>query len=352
MHHWITEKNIPILMLSNADLQWPQSDIDEAISMTEDFTRAIQETGHPVSRLYVKTNNLSELLSPYSPDKYVIINWCEELPGVPYSGALVAQELEQRGYAYTGSDSLALELGQDKHRIKLRLKDHGIPTPNWESLTSPKISNWKQFPAIVKPSYEHCSYGITREAVVQSLPELKKRVSYVLDELKQPAIVEDFIDGREFHVGVIGNGRIHVLPPAEIDYSPFDDIHDRLCTYQANFDKNSLAYQVTKPKLPIHLPKAQLAALKKIVIAAYKATNCRDYARMDIRLRGNTFYILDVNHNADLSPDTSIVLGAGLMGLSYGMLGSYLVNLASRRHTSIKSSIKILKKGEKRCREL
>ena len=104
--------------------------------------------------------------------------------------------------------------------------------------------------------------------------------------------------------------------------------------------------------IPIHLPKAQLAALKKIVIAAYKATNCRDYARMDIRLRGNTFYILDVNHNADLSPDTSIVLGAGLMGLSYGMLGSYLVNLASRRHTSIKSSIKILKKGEKRCREL
>jgi D-alanine-D-alanine ligase len=352
MNRWITETNIPILMLSNADLQWPQNDIDEAITMTETFVHAIRETGHPISRLYVNSNNLEELLKPYSPDKYIIFNWCEELPGVPYSGSLVAQELEQHGYVYTGSDSFALELGQDKHRIKLHLKAHGIPTPAWQTFTSAQISDWEQFPAIVKPSYEHCSYGITREAVVQSLPELTKRVSYVLEELKQPAIVEDFIDGREFHVGVIGNGRVHVLPPAEIDYSPFDDIHDRLCTYQANFDTTSLAYQLTKPKLPVKLPRSQLSALKKVVKAAYRATNCRDYARMDIRLRGNTFYVLDVNHNADLSPDTSIVLGAGLMGLSYGMLGSLLVNLASQRHLKISSSIKFIKIGEKKCLEL
>ena len=352
MNRWITDTNIPILMLSNADLQWPQNDIDEAITMTETFVDAIRETGHPITRLYVNTNNLDELLKPYSPDKYIILNWCEELPGVPYSGSLVAQKFEQRGYVYTGSDSFALELGQDKHRTKLHLKAHGIPTPAWQTFTSDQISDWKRFPAIVKPSYEHCSYGITREAVVQSLPELTNRVSYVLEELKQPAIVEDFIDGREFHVGVIGNGRVHVLPPAEIDYSPFDDIHDRLCTYQANFDTTSIAYQLTKPKLPVKLPRSQLSALKKVVKAAYRATNCRDYARMDIRLRGNTFYILDVNHNADLSPDTSIVLGAGLMGLSYGMLGSLIVNLASQRHPKISSSIKFMKIGEKKCLEL
>jgi D-alanine-D-alanine ligase len=352
MHNWITETNIPILMLSNADLQWPQGDFDEAIHMTERFIHAIQAIGHPVSCLYVKTNNLSELLRPYSPDEYVIFNWCEELPGVPYSAALAARELEQRGYTYTGSDSFALELGQDKHRTKLRLNAHGIPTPIWRTFTSANTLDWKQFPAIVKPSYEHCSYGITREAVVTSPTELNKRVRYVLEELKQPAIVEDFIDGREFHVGVIGNGRIHVLPPAEIDYSSFRDIHDRLCTYESNFDTKSLAYQLTKPKLPVHLPRAQVSVLNKIVKAAYKATNCRDYARMDIRLRGNTFYVLDVNHNADLSPDTSIVLGAGLIGLSYGLLGSLLVNLASRRHPKINSSIKIMKIGEKKCLEL
>jgi D-alanine-D-alanine ligase len=352
MDNLITESNIPVLMLSNADLQWSFDDIRESINMTENLVGALKEIGHPVSCLYVESNNLPELLSPYSPTEYIVFNWCEELPGVAYSAALVTQELEQRGFTYTGSDSFALELGQDKHRIKHRLKANGIPTPAWQTFTSADIPAWSRFPAIVKPSYEHCSFGITREAVVQTMPELIHRVHYVLDELKQPAIVEDFIDGREFHVGVIGNGLIHVLPPAEIDYSSFDDIHDRLCTYQANFDKTSLAYQLTMPKLPASLTCQQLSALKKIVSAAYRATNCRDYARMDIRLGEDTFYVLDVNHNADLSPDTSIVLGAGLIGLTYGMLGSVLINLAAQRHPKFKIKIYKEKMGEKRCLEL
>jgi D-alanine-D-alanine ligase len=332
MDNLITETSLPVLLLSNADIQWSLDDIQESMEMTENLIRALQEIGHPVSCLYVKTNNLPELLNQYSPDEYIVFNWCEELPGVPYSAALVAQELEHRGYAYTGSDSFALELGQDKQRTKHHLITNGIPTPAWQTFTSMHIPEWSRFPAIVKPSYEHCSYGITRDAVVQSHPELIQRVRYVLNELHQPAIVEDFIDGREFHVGVIGNGLIHVLPPAEIDYSSFDDIHDRLCTYEANFDKTSLAYQLTKPKFPASLTSRQMAALEKIVSNAYRATNCRDYARMDIRLRGDAFYVLDVNHNADLSPDTSLVLGAGMLGLSYGKLGSLLINLAAQRH--------------------
>lgn len=332
MENLITDPSLPVLVLSNANHEWSQDDILEAISMTENLVDALREAGHPTTCQYVETNNLSEILNSYSPNDFIVFNWCEELPDVPYSGALVALLLEQRGFTYTGSNSFALELGQDKHRTKLRLKSNDIPTPNWQTFTSTHIPEWSRFPAIVKPSYEHCSYGITREAVVQTMPELIHRLSYILDELKQPAIVEDFIDGREFHVGVVGNSLIRMLPPAEIDYSSFDDIHDRLCTYEANFDKTSLAYQLTKPKLPVDLTKSQLSTLEEVVIAAYQATDCQDYARMDIRLRGGTFYVLDVNHNADLSPDTSIVLGAGLLGLSYGMLGSLLINLAARRH--------------------
>ena len=167
-----------------------------------------------------------------------------------------------------------------------------------------------------------------------------------------PAIVEDFIDGREFHVGVVGNGTIHMLPPAEIDYSAFDDIHDRLCTYESNFDKTSLAYHITKPKIPVALTDRQLAHMEEIVIAAYRATDCRDYARMDLRLRDGAFYVLDVNHNADISPDTSIVLGAGLIGLSYGIFGSFLINLAAQRHPIFRSFFQTTRTGELRCLEL
>jgi D-alanine-D-alanine ligase len=133
-------------------------------------------------------------------------------------------------------------------------------------------------------------------------------------------------------VGVIGNGALRVLPAAEIDYSAFNDIHDRLCTYEANFDKDSLAYVYTIPKQPASLTHSQLCDLEAVVTAAYRATDCRDYARMDIRLRDGVFYVLDVNHNADICSDNSLVHGFELVGYSYGQFGSLLVNLAAHRH--------------------
>jgi D-alanine-D-alanine ligase len=275
----------------------------------------------------------------------IVFNWCEEVPGIPRSSALVALELERGGFSYTGADASALALCQDKRRIKRRLQERGIRTPEWQVYASAQSVHWTQFPAIVKPAFEHCSFGIAREAVVQSTAELMQRVCFVLEELQQPAIVEDFIDGREFHVGVIGNGILRVLPPAEIDYSAFDDIHDRLCTYEANFDKTSLAYQFTTPTLPAVLTQDQLSSLEEIVIAAYRATGCRDFARMDIRLRDDTFYILDVNHNADISPETSLVLGAEMVGYTYGQFGSLLINLAAQRHARFASKAAQLPKN-------
>jgi D-alanine-D-alanine ligase len=343
---------LPILMLSNADHQWSLEDIRESIQLTENFVSALKDIGHPVSRVYVETNNLSDLLSSYDPDEVIIFNWCEELPGIPHSGALAAQALEQHGFTYTGADSCALTLGQDKIRVKRRLNNCGITTPTWQVFTEAPQIDWSRFPAIVKPAHEHCSLGITREAVVQSTPELLRRVGYVLEELQQPAIVEDFIDGREFHVGVIGNDALRMLPPAEIDYTAFDDIHDRLCTYESNFDKNSLAYRLTTPRLPAVLTNDQLCCLEEIVLAAYRATDCRDYARMDIRMNDGTFYILDVNHNADISPDTSLVLAAEMIGYSYGQFGSLLVNLAAQRHPTLGSVFQTKRTLEKRCLEL
>ena len=334
MENLYSRTDLPVLMLSNVDHRWSLEEIRESVSLTDNLVRALQDVGHPVSSIYMETNNLPDLLRPYYPDELIVFNWCEELPGIPRSGALVAQELERRGFTYTGADSYALALSQDKRRVKRRLQKRGIPTPAWQVFTSAPTAGWTRFPAIVKPAFEHCSFGIAREAVVQSTAELIKRVRYVLEELQQPALVEDFIDGREFHVGVIGNGVLRVLPPAEIDYSSFDDIHDRLCTYESNFDKTSLAYQFTVPKMPAVLTNDQLCSLEEVVIAAYRATDCRDYARMDIRLRNGTFYILDVNHNADISPDTSLVMTAEMAGYSYGQFGSLLVNLAARRHQS------------------
>jgi len=296
------------------------------------MAEALQVTGHQLLRARLEDDNIASLLSRYDPAEVIVFNWCEEVPGIPRSSWMVAQELERQGFTYTGADYPALVLSQDKRQIQQRLKDAGISTPEWKIYYSESEIDWEIFPAIVKPAFEHYSLGISRESVVLNLCELINRVNYVIEKHQQPVIVEEFIDGREFHVGVVGNDMLQMLPPAEIDFSVFPDIHDRLCTYEANFVPSSLAYQNSFAKLPIHFTADELSRLEKAVLGAYRATNCRDYARMDVRVRDSVFYILDVNHNADLSPDNSLIKAAEMIGYPYGYFGSLLVNLAAERH--------------------
>jgi len=326
------QTDLPVLMLNNLDHSWPQADIDLCIEMGDMMTEAMRATGHPVIRARLEDDQLSDLLRKYDPNEVIVFNWCEEVPGVPRSSWMVAQELERQGFTYTGADYPALVLSQDKRQVQQRLKDACVPTPLWKIVYSTKDIDWEVFPAIVKPAFEHYSLGITRDSVVVSSAELARRVSYVIEQHQQPVLVEEFIDGREFHVGVVGNSRLQMLPPAEIDFSIFNDIHDRLCTYEANFDPNSLAYQNSWAKLPIDVTLEELKCMEKAALGAYQATNCRDYARMDIRMRNGVFYILDVNHNADLSPDNSLIKAAEMIGYPYGWFGSLLINLAAERH--------------------
>jgi D-alanine-D-alanine ligase len=343
---------IPVLLLYNINPTWSQQDIQECLAASHELSGGLISSGHPVQEVCLQSAELENVLRNFNPENFLIFNWCEELPGISRSEARVAQILENLGYTFTGASSRTLAIGQEKPRVKRLLHRYQVPSPVWQVYTSSQKIHWDRFPAIVKLAYEHSSYGITRESVVQSKEELDKRVCYVNNELGQPALVEEFIDGREFHVGVIGNDDARVLPPAEIDYSFFQDIHDRLCTYESNFDKTSLAYQHTIPKIPARLTKDQLSRVEALALSAYRAIDCRDYARMDLRLRDGTFYLLDVNPNPDISADTSLVKGAEQVGLSYGKLGSLLVSLAAQRHPNSSTYLQTAETGEERCLDL
>jgi len=327
----ITCVDIPVLLLYNLDPSWSMQDQHECHAVVDSFASALNKAGHAVHNVCIRSDDLETVLEKFDPELFLIFNWCEELPGIPRSEDEVAQILERLGFTFTGASSNTLALCQNKPYVKQLLLANLITTPEWQVISSLSDIPWSKFPAIVKLPFEHCSYGISRESVVQSMPELIQRVRYVLNEMHQPALVEEFIDGREFHVGVVGNDSLKVLPPAEIDYSSFPDIHDRLCTYESNFDPTSLAYQLTLPKVPAELTMEQINDLKGMIISAYRLLKCRDYARMDIRMRNGIFYLLDVNPNPDISPDTSLVLGGGLIGLSYGELGSLFLHLAAQR---------------------
>jgi D-alanine-D-alanine ligase len=327
---------LPVLLIYNVDSAWMAHERDEVTRETQRLGSAMEEQGHSVTLVPITTADLVAQLAPYHPDDHIVFNWCECLPGISHSEALVAEILESLHFVFTGADSRALTLSQDKQRVKALLTTHSIPTPSWAVYENTNADGWDCFPAIVKPVYEHCSIGITPEAVVMSKNELQKRIDHILKTYRQPALVEDFIDGREFRASFWGNSRPSILPIVEMGFSAFPDLRERLCTYDSKFDPGSRHYNRIETLLPAPLREDESRLLCKSAAAAYSVIGCRDYGRIDLRLRDGIFCVLDVNPNPDLSADASMAYAAESAGFSYGALGSYLVALAACRHPLLK----------------
>ncbi len=324
--------DLPVLILHNVDHAWEPKDIDEALHRAAEIESALRELGHPVANVPVCDANLRARLRDYDPDKYIVFNWCEGLPGIPNSEALVARILTELNFTKTGSPSKVLALCWDKPKVKRMLDQWGIPTPSWRVYESPEPNGWMWFPAIVKPSREHCSLGLTTASVVLTPDELCERIAYVLERFRQPALVEEFIDGREFSITILGNGAPKTLPPAEMDYSAFEDVRERLCTFDSKFSPGSRHYEQIQVRVPVKLKEVEHERLERIALAAYRMLHCLDYARMDIRLANDLFNVLDITPNPAISPENSMAQAAELAGYSYGALISRLVNLAAFRH--------------------
>ena len=254
------------------------------------------------------------------------------MPGIARSEALVADVLEEMGFAYSGSPPPVLRLSGDKEKVKDVLLQAGVPAPQGCVCPTAHHVQWDRFPAIVKPVREHCSIGITPEAVVLDEKAMMERIAFVIETYQQPALVEDFIDGREFRVTLWGNEEVEMLPPVEMEFSAFSDLRERLCSWDAKFTPGSRHYTEIRTVAPAPLTQEELGLLDKVSRAAYRAMGIRDYARFDFRLREGVFYLLDPNPNPDISADASLALMAELAGLSYGQMGSRLVSLAAKRH--------------------
>lgn len=325
-------RELPVLMLYNLDPAWAREEQDAALAATEELIDALRAEGHPVTPVRVDDLDLRRILSPYDPSRFVILNWCEALPGIAHSDALAAEALEEMGFAYTGSPPPVLRLSGDKEKVKDVLHRAGVPIPQGCVCPTARHVSWERFPAIVKPVHEHCSIGITPEAVVLDLHALRGRISFVTETYQQPALVEEFIDGREFRVTLWGNEDVEMLPPVEMEFSAFSDVRERLCSWDAKFTPGSRHYTEIRTVAPAPLTTEELRLLEKVSLAAYRAMGIRDYARFDFRLRDGAFYLLDPNPNPDISSDASLALMAELAGHSYGQMGSRLIHLAAKRH--------------------
>lgn len=277
--------------------------------------------------------SLVELLDRDGPFD-VAINLCESLRGDPRYEIPVVVLLEARGIDYTGNPPLALRQCLDKGKARQTLADAGVPTPAGGYITTraelAAMIDTLPLPAIVKPGRQDGSIGIESASVVRTRTALEQRVRYVLKEIG-PAVVEAFIDGREFNVSILGDLEPRCLPIAEIDFSGMPADVPNIVSYKAKWDTSTKEYKGT---VPVFDTTTEVLArrLRKAALGAFRALSLRDYARIDLRVdaEGRPF-VVDVNPNCDLAPDAGFPRAAAKDGLDYEALIQTLIGFALDR---------------------
>jgi D-alanine-D-alanine ligase len=269
-------------------------------------------------------------LAELEPD--CAFNLCESLAGDARLESAVPLLLELLGVTFTGSAPEALSHALYKDRVKRRLEAAGVPTPRARVLKRPGDPCDLPFPLIVKPAREDGSVGIAWDSVVYDAAALARKVADLVGRLRQPCLVEEFIEGREFNVALLGYPTARALPLSEIDFSGLPAGCPRVVSYDAKWCEGSAADLGTVPRLHPELPNALAARVRKVAVEAFRAVGVRDYGRVDVRLspRGVPF-VVDVNPNSDLARNAGLARAAAGVGIEYSALIRLLVRYALRR---------------------
>lgn len=321
----------PVLLLYNIDSTWTPAEAIDCQRHIDRMAEALRDEGHAVQPVEVRRDVITPLRN-YDPRQAVIFNWCEGIDGQPNAYDLVTQTLDGLGFAYTGSESWALANTQNKASFKAILDALGIATPRWRVFTEARDADaWTLFPAIVKPVAEHCSYGITADSVVDDGAGLRRQIDAVMGKFGVGALVEEFIEGREINVSIWGNGAPEALPLYEIEFPDIDDPRRRIVDYDSKWMLDSFQYTHTPSRCPTDLDEPVAERVRATALAAYRAMRCRDYGRIDIRLRDGLPYAVDVNANCDITIDGGFAKTAQVAGYGYGAMASRIVGWANKR---------------------
>jgi D-alanine-D-alanine ligase len=287
-------------------------DSPETIAAISD---AIASFGHAVVHLEA-TPDLPRILAEADVD--LVFNIAEGLIGRNRE-AQVPALCELLGIPYTGSDSATLAIALDKALAKKVFKQHGILTPEFQLFETgrERMLPTLKFPVIVKPNAEGSSKGIADTSVFDDEASMRTAVKALIDKYRQPALVEQYITGREFTVGLIGERRPRVLPPMEIvfkDKTKERPVYD--FTVKQDFEKH------VEYKCPAPLTPTEAKAIERAAREVFDALDCRDFARIDIRMNAQgQVYVFEVNPLPGLTPDYSdLVLIGKAVGMDYRTL--------------------------------
>jgi D-alanine-D-alanine ligase len=325
---------VKIAILHDADAAGPPED-----PVLGQIDSALGDAGHEPVRVVTvdEVRALVGAIEREQPD--FVFNLAESFAGRSALESNVAALLNLLGMRYTGSSPAGLMLAGDKALAKKILAFHGIRTPQFAATWRGAV-DWAgeiEFPLIVKPPQEDASIGITRTSVVRDLKELLDTMAALQSEYQSQVLVEEFIEGREFYVGVIGNANPEALPLMELDFSKFPADRPRIASWAAKWgdegDARGEEWDAADTLFPDDVPEELVSRISMAATQAFQALRLRDYARVDVRVNDSgEVFVLEVNPNCYLERESEFARAAARAGLDHPSVIKRILELAQARY--------------------
>jgi D-alanine-D-alanine ligase len=336
----VTVSKLRVLALVHRHLI-PPDRVDEGTDITSepwrteyDVISTLRSMGHDVRPLGVHDDlgEIRRLATEWKP--HIAFNLLEGFDDVTIFDQNVVSHLELLKLSYTGCNPRGLLLARDKSLSKKLLAYHRIPVPEFEVFRIGRpIRRLKrlQFPLIVKSLTQEASIGISQASVVDNDEKLKERVAFIHASIGTAAIAEQYIDGRELYVGIIGNQALQALPVWELFFTNMPEGAKRIATDRVKWSaKYQKKYGIDSGPAK-DLPEAAADAIQHVCKRAYRALELSGYARIDLRMdEAGNVWVLEANPNPQIARGEDFAASAAKVGLSYETLLQRILNLGLR----------------------
>jgi D-alanine-D-alanine ligase len=291
----------------------------------------LRHLGHHVRVVGIgdRLTELREAIRDWRP--HVVFNLLEEFSGIVSYDHYVVAYLELMRQPYTGCNPRGMMISRDKVLTKQVLASHRIPTPRFQLF--PFRQRFREprrltFPLFVKSPTDDASLGISQASVVEDMARLRERVEFIHDQLQSDALVEEYIDGRELYVGVLGNERLTALPAWEMDFGTLPEVQSAIATRKVKWDPRYQQRHGIATRRARDLEPAQQEALGRLAKRIYRALHMSGFARMDLRMRADgSVFVLEANANPNLTYGEDFAESAEAAGIGYDALIGRIVRL-------------------------
>jgi D-alanine-D-alanine ligase len=331
------KKKFKVLVLFDGVQPTPiDADLSEEMKTEEWETEAnvmaaLKELGHNAEHLAIfdDVDLVRQKMESFQPD--VLFNLVEQFKNNPGFDQNIVSLLEMQGVPFTGCGSTGLTLCKHKGISKKILGHHGIATPNFVVIPrGQRIGGPRQlkFPILVKPVKEEASYGISRNSFVQNDEQFRERIGFVHEKYKSDAIAEEYIDGRELYVSIMGNVKLTVLPIRELIFREVPPNEPKIATYKAKWDEKYRKRWGLEGQFAENLDPVLVKEIEKTCKDIYRLLTIDGYARIDLRLSAeNKLYFIEANPNPHLAADEDFAQSALKAGIKYPQLIQTLIRL-------------------------